>query len=57
MLHKNMREDASPIGEAAAAGVAVMDGAIWTFLLVSVASCGVGAIPPLVILGTGAALW
>ncbi|WP_457549502.1 hypothetical protein [Archaeoglobus sp.] len=55
MLHKNMRENISPIGEAAAAGVAVMDGFIWTCLLISVASTG--AIGALVILGIGAALW
>jgi len=55
MLHKNMREDVSPLGEAAVAGIAVIDGFIWTCLLISVASTG--AVGALVILGTGAALW
>jgi len=56
LLHKNMREDVSPIGEGVAAGVAIMDGWIWTCLLIGVASCGAGAVP-LLILGAGAALW
>ena len=51
-----MREDVSPIGEGVAAGVAIMDGWIWTCLLIGVASCGAGAVP-LLILGAGAALW